>query len=297
MTGDAPPRDSFVKEYVLGILPHALIRSMAHCLGEPRSFVREVEARRWSKVSHPAAYALATLGVLSAFMALTPFTSPEVTWPAVMWEVGTPDAVRFAALFELTQADVEAAVVDELFDPGTTVASAKIRGRAGTIDVDELSVFLAAHDPQLALRWTRAVKRMRVISRWSDAATPFLAVLALAIAASVAHLLLKSRGQSFRTGFYILLYLNCSWALLGAGVTGAVTTNVPNDGSLLSRGLGAGEFALAIVAISQIVFVYGLVYARTRLRRSLTVLLALGVYFVLLVSMSSAVDHAIRFFI
>lgn len=273
MMNDTDKSHSFLRDLALGFLPHELVRTCLFLIVRPTEFVSDVQRCNWKNKSHPAAFLLAALAIYAFVDPWVDTYSFEPQWYESYLELNSEDQARFQETLDLTDEQVESAN-SEFFLANATAASNAIKETAGSLDVQDIAIYLAGKDPEIAKSFSTGVARVKRFKKVTSYALAPLLALAWAIGALIVHGLLSSTGQPFRVAFHILIYWQGFWLVITQGVVIVGKFTIPAGPSLIGIGFAFFEFAFFAASFLHGCWLFGLVYHRSVLLRILAIVLA-----------------------
>ena len=223
----------FIKELVLGMLPHEFVRTSFLFLFRPHPFSKEVKANNWDGKSHPAAFLLASLAIVALLNAFIGLHSTDPKWYESATEMDDERFLEFLEAFPFTLQEWET-IPNEVFFPSLTPASRRIENTVGSLKVSDIALHLARDNPELARALTRGADEIKKYNRYSRHIIGPALLVAWAIAALIINLILRQASEPYRPTFYLLLYLGGFWIVFAHLVGGFGKLAIPSEFSLLS---------------------------------------------------------------
>ena len=279
----------FIKELVLGLLPHKFLRTSFLFIFRARPFFDDVKANNWEGKLHPAAFLLASLLIVGL---LDPFVGPYGTdpkWYESALEMEVEQCLELQEEFQLTRQE-ECLFYSELIAPNLTAASQRIKTVAGSLDVDEIALHLAERNPELAKALKRGGDEIEKYNKYATLLRVPSLGLSWAIAALVIHLILRQASEPYRLALYVLIYFQGFWLAFSYLTVALGQFAIPYEFSLLSASY---VLFLTIAIVASFVHgcsICGFVYRRGVGRRLLAFVLGYTAMFAALITVMVALD-------
>ena len=284
----------FIKELVVGMLPHEFVRTSFLFLFRPRPFVNEVKANNWDEKSHPAAFLLASLAILAL---LNPFIGPYSTdpkWHESATEMDDERFLEFLEAFPFTHQELQT-VYYEVFYPGLTPASRRIEKTVGSLKVSDIAFHLAKTNPEVGWALMQGADEIKKYDRYFGYLIAPVLGLAWAIGALIIHLILRQASEPYRLALYLLIYVVGFWIAFSSLVVAFGQFAIPYEFSWLSLLFVLFSGFAAVASFIHGSWVCGFVYNRGIGRRLLAYVLAYAAVLVMLFVFAVVLDPVVDY--
>ncbi len=265
--------ESFLRELGLGFLPHELVKTSITFVHSPKKFIEGVKAGDWESNSHPAAFLLATVALVAVVSPwLGPYSS-EILWLDVFLELQAEDQELFQEVMDFGILEI-ASIEREVWFPGDSLASRSVRKLAGSLELDEIAIYLARENANLARHFVQKVDRLGAFRRYDGYLFAPLLAVAWSLGSLVLHTSLRQPGLSLRTTYYVTVYWQCLWLLATPAVVAlrVFLLPAPRDRPVLGIIFVAVYVVLLVLALTQLGKLVGILYKRrSTLRRSVAI--------------------------
>lgn len=240
---DAASNESFWKHLIQGLLPHELLWSCFLFAFRPHRFIAELRNDQWRGKSHPAAFLLASLALVTFIdpWLSNHFASPQ--WYSSYQQLDETSQRRFLELFGLDWR-VHQDLVSEIVFVNSTPASEAIRDQVGSLVIDDITIFIASRDAELAKSFSAGVGQVDKFQRYSVFLMAPILAAAWSCGGLICYGLFKQESIRFRHPFYLIIYWQGIWLILGHVVVGAGILFIPDLSSRLSAWFGLFELSL-----------------------------------------------------
>ena len=253
----------FIKELVVEMFRHELLRTSFLFLFRPHAFFNAVKANNWDGKLHPAAFLLASLAIVAL---LNPFIAPQ--WYESLGEMDDERGLEFLEAFPFTEQELET-MWHEAFVPGKTPASRRIEETVGSLKVIDIALHLAESNPRVTQALMRGANEIEKYDRYFGYITSLIIILSWAICALVIHLILRRNSEPYRLAFFLMIYFQGFWIMFSYLTVAFGRFVIPFEFSLLSLLFVLVEAFAVVASFIHGCWICGFVYKRGIGRRLL----------------------------